>query len=437
MTRRWINQCIDDHKHQRLEAIPGSTILPARILHIVNNASQVVLQTPSDIDLEYTALSHCWGSLQPATLTSNTLERFKSGVDTAELPQTFKDAILLSHTLGIHYLWIDSLCIVQDDPEDWRKESSKMHYVYNNSTITIAASRAADSSKGFLGKRLERTYVPVPFRADEIYGQVLAYIIPEETVATVHVYMEDQPLSTRSWALQERCMSRRTLHFTDSQIFFECEQGFASEDCYYRVPHLAKFCLGGHLKEPTREQWHDKWCEVVTRYSRRKLALVDDKLVALAGLAAYFSSCYPRDAPSILNNRYIAGLWLDDLVRYLCWAPDWSSPSGLRPQKYRAPTWPWASLDGAIEYGYISRMGSPFSELTVVQDAQLDLEYPGNLFGEIVGGWISLGVTKVQPYLAPLGPYTDPVGGFNFTFQIGAVGFFLRPHWDSASHPYP
>lgn len=96
----------------------------------------------------YICLSHCWGDFQPIRTTTTNIEDHKKSIPWQFLPQTFQDAIDLTRFLSIRYLWIDSLCIIQDDRDDWAKESAAMASVYGNSYLTISATAAANCSKG-------------------------------------------------------------------------------------------------------------------------------------------------------------------------------------------------------------------------------------------------------------------------------------------------
>ena len=250
--------------------VKRTNFLPTRLVDISGDATKITLLVSDGIidgEDEYATLSHCWGSkVQPtmAALTHGSLADFIAGVNTTSLPQTFQDAVWLTRRLGIRYLWVDSLCIMQDDHDDWTRESAKMCDVYRNASLTIAASRAAGSSEGFLGERKEREYARVPFcienpspsplsRKDSddvsqtttVSGEALVFALPPRLVYDPNycVYLEDEPLMKRAWALQERYLSRRTLHFCHDQIYFECEHSFISEDgCISVSPiHLRPF----------------------------------------------------------------------------------------------------------------------------------------------------------------------------------------------------
>ncbi|KAH8158325.1 hypothetical protein CIB48_g9920 [Xylaria polymorpha] len=363
--RGWVEECTEKHGH----TLPQVNFMPTRLLEIGDLGRQVRLYLPSTKHSKYAVLSHCWGSMAPTTLTSRSLHRFEAGIRTDELPQTFQDAVWLTHQLKIQFLWIDSLCIVQDDPDDWAQESAMMHNVGD------------------------------PKRK---------------------VWIEHEPLSHRGWALQERYLSRRTLHFASDQIFFECEKFCLAEDTFknYQYPSFSEIMSSGRLSEMDDESYFKEWYRLVEKYSMRALTIRDDKLPALSGLAAYFSGERSVKYSAVdLSNQYLAGLWSDDIISGLCWVSHISAP---RLAKYRAPSWSWASVDGPIGYGpYYS-----LNELAVVENTHVDLESPGRCFGKVLGGWISMKVIKLWPRADSV---TD-TGNLRF-FEDG-VSFEVVCFWD-------
>jgi hypothetical protein len=133
------------------------------------------------------ALSHCWGGPEfpiPCTLEASSKIHTKVGLRYAELPKTFRDAIDVTRAMGYEYLWIDSLCIIQDSADDWKKEARRMAIIYDNAVFTIAAMDAENSSHGL-------------FAAD---------------VGSVNT------LETRAWVCQERMLAPRTLMFTKNSV---------------------------------------------------------------------------------------------------------------------------------------------------------------------------------------------------------------------------
>ena len=163
-------------------------------------------------DRRYIALSHRWGESMSETLKDN-IDSRKNSINHADLPTNFQDAIEVTRQLGIRYLWIDSLCIIQDDPEDWRRESRLMGDVFNSAYCTISVR--VTSGPGFLTNHYDRKCVRLPYRKHSSL-----YIC--EQIDDFSKDVEDAALSNRGWVFQERVLSRRTLYFTDHQVYWEC-----------------------------------------------------------------------------------------------------------------------------------------------------------------------------------------------------------------------
>ena len=381
---------------------------------------------------EYASLSYCWGTAHPTTLTSSTLDSLRAGINTSDLPQTLRDAIWLAHQLGIPYIWIDSLCIVQDDNSDWARESARMCDTYANSALTIAASRAAASSEGFLGDRDDRTYIPVPFQGDGGSGEALAFEMAPRTGAYLHeiTHMGDEPLTARGWAMQERYLSPRTIHFGQSQIYFECTREFTTEDRCARGlrPIVGKEEMGVWHPESWGDWIRVSWYDAVGLYSSRALSYETDKLPTVAGLAAHFLSTFSRPGDDLgTKGQYLAGLWREDLIRGLRWRTHDRAPPGSRPPTYRAPTWSWASMDGKIYHFPHSDFSS--TDLAVVQDVQVDVESLESPFGRVTGGHLLLRAIVLRPRMEP--------GDRVLNFCEDGVKFHVFPSWDAESYDLP
>lgn len=204
--------------------------LPTRVLDLGENDSWSIrlientCQEPPATG-RYIALSHRWGVLKPeqqfCTYTSNIKQR-KAYISFAELPATFKDAVRVTRALGVRYLWIDSLCIIQNCEKDWAAEAGKMESVFSRAYCTIAASSASSSLVGFLGDRCQRDVIRIPLPG----GQSL-YLA--EYIDNFRADVENSLLSSRGWVFQERALSRRTIYFTSTQIYWECGKGIVCE----------------------------------------------------------------------------------------------------------------------------------------------------------------------------------------------------------------
>lgn len=130
-------------------------LMPTRVLdlQIDQNSEDVRLLSTSGCTGRYACLSYCWGAPQPTSLKSGLVSDYMKRIMLLDLPQSIQDAIRVARTLGFRYLWIDSLCIIQDSPEDKACEIEKMGRVYNNASLTISAGNADQCFSGFLRGR--------------------------------------------------------------------------------------------------------------------------------------------------------------------------------------------------------------------------------------------------------------------------------------------
>lgn len=197
--------------------------MPTRLIDIGDGNSQLRLyETEAGDDMKYFALSHPWGAPPHfCTLTSN-VERHRQSIDFNELPTTFKHAVEMTRKLGLRYLWIDSICIIQGPGGDFSQQASLMEHVFSQAYCVLAASSARSQRDGFL-KTGERK--PVKF---ECPGWEHPIYIRE--------FMDDfdqdvlqSALNKRGWVLQERALARRTVYFTSNQTYWECGQGVRCE----------------------------------------------------------------------------------------------------------------------------------------------------------------------------------------------------------------
>lgn len=180
----WLDNCLSEHP-QCSHVAKQQMKLPTRVLDLdalprreamISNKSWHALFCNAECKLvenyaqeqgQYIALSYCWGTTLAYKTTKDNRESHIRGFDFGRLPKSLQDAIFLTRYLGLRYIWIDCLCIVQDDKEDWQREAAFMADVYSNSYLTIAAERASDSGEGFLGPRKIRSMDLISFEDNE------------------------------------------------------------------------------------------------------------------------------------------------------------------------------------------------------------------------------------------------------------------------------
>ncbi|RDW73552.1 hypothetical protein BP6252_07459 [Coleophoma cylindrospora] len=350
---------------------------------------------------KYATVSHRWGTLQHLTTTRANLQAHSRNIPFYSLPKTFQDTVIVTRLLGIRHLWIDALCITQDDPDEWRQQSLTMGEIYKNSICTIAVHTAHSDDQGFLSD-IHQGPISVPLQR-QYHERVLDVTLRSDFRAQV----DRSQLSGRGWVFQERFLSPRTLHFTSRSMFWEDGFGVRSEEdeisdtvrgadgqlAQYSwelqrarssaIPGFSAFSplpnersgLGSSNAVPNAyfnllqkyttplRTWANgikpfnyaaiedetdgfteyvNWLEIVERYSRCNLSREEDKLPAISGMANHIQSRSPYPV------NYCAGIWEDQFHAGLLWV---SGRNGLRrPETNRAPSWSWASVDGEVQF---------------------------------------------------------------------------------------
>lgn len=329
----------------------------------------------------YATLSYSWGNLDFLTTTTSVLEDFLIEIPVAWLPQTFKDAIKIVRALKIGYIWIDSLCIMQDSDADWRKESSRMSEVYGNSYINIAASSASNPGEGcFTKPQFMRDAVEANVTISGQEYECWFYHIENSYTLAV----ERSHLMSRAWAVQEKLLPTRSIHLGNRGAFWECRSSVGLE-CRPNlfdgaVSGLSLASLTHNLADTTDPDLYQRWARVVTAYSTTNLTLSRDKLPGLAGIARNFGECK--------QCEYLAVMWRDATFdAQLCWCI--FGPQA-RPE-WRAPSWSWASVNGYTSFHPFkpAEMRSP--RIFCAKTLQASVTRVGeNTYGEVSDGWIRI-----------------------------------------------
>lgn len=296
----------------------------------------------------YACLSYCWGDALSIRTTTSNLELFKQGISWTSLPRTFQDAVELVRALGLRFIWIDALCIIQDDERDWARESSKMAQIYSTSYITIGAAHAKDSNGGCFFFREEYQ------RYHEIRGNH-ANGIPNSIYVRKRIHMrgstieedKDSPVMlSRGWTFQERSLSPRIVLFGAQEMFYECK---TASLCECKIGQTATTTEPNFRTDFSKARSGDRqqvvgfWHQLVKRYSSLNLTFISDRLPAISGLAHQF-----RERNGRPGTQYLAGIWSHSLIEDLQWIVISSDPPKLG--QYVAPSWSWISAGSACRY---------------------------------------------------------------------------------------
>ena len=358
------------------------------IEHGLENPKLKLVQLAT-LKADFVALSHRWASDGVLKLTTANFHTLQEDIPWSDIPKTFRDAVTVCTTLGIRYIWIDSLCILQDSPSDWQLESSRMGNIYRNAILVRAAgtSTTLDRRSGFLGPRKGHS---IQFVGKLSYSQAPlpldVYAMPD--ICHFRVALVDDPLSHRGWAYQERLLARRFLAYNPPEMLWECESSKLCECGKYKKHNnsmggIHDYSLKSLLGHSSTEEIYTAWlAQVVFLYSEWKLTFNSDKLPALSGVSSLFQER--------LQDEYLAGLWKGDLVRGLGWSSR-SQEAHLVPDRYQAPSWSWAEVNGGVSFG-LGSIDNMFADVISVK-CDTSVAYST---GPVTGGHIILKAPLVE-----------------------------------------
>ncbi len=315
--------------------------LPTRVIDVGSPTEPARLLISDGRTGEWVALSHRWGRTLPFKTDSTNIDRHCKELRLEDLPATFRDAVLITRGLGFRYLWIDSLCIIQDTlGADWMTESVEMAHIYGNATITISADASADSNIGICGSSTLTRQSHASTPRLKVYGSTrtnFEYIYLRHSTDMEH---KRSILSRRAWTLQEEVLSSRVLRYSKDTIQWRCLNGKWNER--YPDRNGEETCHAWSLT-PIRTQGvltsryiMSYWYNLVVDYVSRDITHNSDRLMAIYAITKKF-------ATTLGEENYKAGLWLNDIHAGLLWAPQF--PGAVKIKEYVAPSWSWASID--------------------------------------------------------------------------------------------
>jgi hypothetical protein len=345
---------------------------------------RLVLTDASHQSCRYVALSYCWGTSTSHVTTQGNLRSKMVSIKEDELPQTLQDAVYITRQLSLQYLWVDGLCIIQDNKQDWAQQSAKMGQYYNSSYLTLSASNSADAQHGFLHQRNLPSAVicgVVEIGKDDQREKV--DVIASLTHASRDDALSCEPLTRRGWTLQERLLSCRIVHFTAAQLIWECRHTTELESGEIFAPSYSI------LKNPSTavntileldNRYFRAWCDLVQQYSPYQLTKESDRLPALSGMASNFQ----RSIPS--SGAYLAGHWEGHLPHTLIWDRGLHDHQDWACSRSRSPSWSWSSVNDQIDFLYNKTPTDPIAQIASFE-VQSD---EANPYGEVSYGRIDM-----------------------------------------------
>lgn len=333
--------------------------MPLRVVDVSPHQNPKLIISTNKMG-RYIALSYCWGppGSDTFTLTGERLYDFTQGaIEEDRFTKTHQQAFSLARSLGIHYIWIDALCIIQDDRLDWLAQSQKMGEVYGSAYLTVVAGSSADTRRGFLQDRHTKIQpCPIPF--DSVSPTAFLY-------ATTFPSLDEGLTSTRGWCFQEGMLSKRAVVFGPEQISYRCAAGVVYEfkkrnnnsiveAAQPFVRTLPIFRPEVQLRDMEAPQKHyavlQHWYMMLRAFTGRGFTNPHDIYPSIAALAQRVAE-YLQPG----QQNYLAGIWEADIVRGLLWRPKYDGDEAVilkRPRcsTRRAPSWSWAAVHGRIDH---------------------------------------------------------------------------------------
>ncbi|RYP76955.1 hypothetical protein DL770_007129 [Monosporascus sp. CRB-9-2] len=401
VARKWLRSCFYQHT---MCPGPHRIRLPTRVIDVSSDPPRLVVTKNEGLTYgRYAALSYCWGGPQVVCTTKETISMHTDSITLNNLPKTLRDAVTTTRGLRLKYLWVDALCIIQDDEADRMRELPCMAQIYNNAYVTISASTATSCHDGFLEPRRLK-YKPIRLPAKCPNGKAGSVLLMHDIS---ELRDEPDPIHTRGWTLQEHLLAPRLLMFGPLRMQFSCiartrhdggspiafgaQQsvfpdigkstlfavkygGFVSagrtnkvrlQGLLYRTG-LMRLALKMTNETPLLTQMLvQHWADIVTAYTARTLGVLNDRLAAISGIASKLHR------PEL--GDYLAGLYSTYLHVQLLWRRSDQQLLLPRPKEYRAPSWSWAAVDGVISLSInpddIDRFGASIAVPSILESS--------------------------------------------------------------------
>ncbi|KAH8897269.1 HET-domain-containing protein [Thozetella sp. PMI_491] len=355
----WLQECRTqgDTGHSACRPVPFA---PLRLVSVGldGNPPRLVRGDRQEGAVEYATLSHCWGGALPIRTTKAAVAEFSSAIPIQALPRTFTDAIQLARDLAIPFIWIDALCIVQDDPQEWQSEAARMGSVYRGSQVTISAVQSSNSAEGCYrsdesgqchGETLFRTWSGKEDRPDLLVRIYRGDVRDRASSGTA--------LSARGWTLQEQLLSKRVISCMRPEVHWSCQRHYVTESglCFPRADKSRKGLplqmpsdqnSHSQLSVPRHESMeHGKWTVIVKNYSNRSFTFPGDRVAGIAGIVRYMEAQ--------LGEESILGLWKSSLSEDLGWMRIQREPEpAFHSLAESLPSWTWLTCQGGLTYDF-------------------------------------------------------------------------------------
>jgi hypothetical protein len=362
----WVKNCAEhpECNHDKSGVLSEKlAVLPTRVLEISGSHEKplVRLVETNGQRADYCALSHCWGQIELITTTCDNFQKHLRNIPFDTLPKTFRDAVYLAQGIAIPYLWIDSLCIIQDNAKDWAREAKLMGGLYEKATLVIAAAGAEDSAGGlFFPTRPPERIIAVPYLPANLPRGTFSIAITSRLAA--NPYGHSCPLRNRAWSFQEWYLARRIVFFMPGGLTWNCRQIGLSER------GSSVIYSGGNVR----------WILILEEYCRRRLTKKSDRLIAIQGIIDLLQ----RGRKSLFHS----GVCADHIMEQLLWRVGEKFERGVLDM----PSWSWAASE--CRKHWLMPYSEVDDESISVQYQELALSNDGALYAS--GFLLKLGFSK-------------------------------------------
>ncbi|CAG9981159.1 unnamed protein product [Clonostachys byssicola] len=406
---------------------PSTTLrgLPTRLIDVGETwACSPRLVHTADLGqqhVRYCALSYCWGDAKDAETqlktTKESISEFCLGIPESKMTQVMKDTVEVCRALNVRYMWIDALCIIQGDKDDWERESGQMSMVYGNAYLTLCALSSNSTHQTFLGRdthifefnfesKIEtsiRGRVQLSFRGNMFKTMHTDFFMSDPAVDLECAWSE------RGWTFQEDILAPRKLLFGRSMLYFQHGRCVYREDGE-KVLNWQDKSFSNIVTNNIPESSYRAWNELLRGYDTREFTNQADALPAISGLARVFNKAR--------QDTYLAGLWRKDILRGVLWATpktEMDKTTLLRklasPEIYIAPSWSnlrsrFPTVEGIGGWNF------PYKETHVISEV-VNLEASTCPDGLDPYGRIKSGALRMSARLKPVAEYRFLSGPHN------------------------
>jgi hypothetical protein len=465
LAMKWLKNCRENHQNCRTT---NNAFLPTRLIRIadVENA-RLISSAKIDGMVDYATLSYCWGGLQTLKLSVNNYNQLSTYIRVGDLSQTIQEAIPACIGLGIQYIWIDCLCIVQDSylDEDWKKEAATMGWIYENAALNLCMAGSARSSESSYQTRDVNLIKPLQITSDpdDKEGKG-AYMV---CTNAFDYDIVNCPLRKRGWVFQEWFLAKRSLVFGQTQLWWHCREQLANETFPDGIPDDARVeyepppivrahamkdnslpardnmkidpkdsansklnthqeISGTQDKEKDISAVYERWWEISSKYAQTRFTYESDRVIAFSGIAQAFRTSHN------LSDQYLAGIWKGHFPAGLMWS---RVPEGIaearRSLKYKAPSWSWMSIDGP--YSLSGGGGLMSQTFCSIEQTHLHLEDDKYDTGLLRDGSLEMRGHLIGPFTHDLISWDniDQIDGWSFKVEEGDdLNYPSRISWD-------